>query len=64
VGKRLAVLLERQGKKPGQLIGKSPYLQSVHVTAPGLAIGDLVEVEILSAGPNSLEGSLIQKAAA
>jgi len=64
VGRRLDVLLERPGKKPGQLIGKSPYLQSVHVTAPGLAIGDLVEVEIVSAGPNSLEGSLIQKAAA
>ncbi len=64
VGRRVEVLMERQGKKPGQLIGKSPYLQSVHVMAPGLAIGDLVEVEILSAGPNSLEGSLIQKAAA
>lgn len=64
VGRRLPVLLERSGKKPGQLIGKSPYLQSVHVTAPGLSIGDLVEVDILSAGPNSLEGSLIQKAAA
>jgi tRNA-2-methylthio-N6-dimethylallyladenosine synthase len=64
VGRRVEVLLERRGKKPGQLIGKSPYLQSVHVMAPGLAIGDLVEVEILSAGPNSLEGSLIQKAAA
>ena len=64
VGRRVEVLLERRGKKPGQLIGKSPYLQSVHVMAPGLAIGDLVEIEILSAGPNSLEGSLIQKAAA
>jgi len=64
VGRRVDVLLERQGKKPGQLIGKSPYLQSVHVTAPGLAIGDLIEVDVLSAGPNSLEGYLIQKAAA
>ncbi|MFC3712350.1 tRNA (N6-isopentenyl adenosine(37)-C2)-methylthiotransferase MiaB [Sphingoaurantiacus capsulatus] len=64
VGRRVEVLMERQGKKPGQLIGKSPYLQSVHVMAPGLAIGDLVEVELLSAGPNSLEGALIQKAAA
>ncbi len=64
VGRRVEVLIERRGKKPGQLIGKSPYLQSVHVMAPGLAIGDLVEVELLSAGPNSLEGMLIQKAAA
>ena len=64
VGRRVEVLLERRGKKAGQLIGKSPYLQSVHVVAPGLSIGDLVEVDILSAGPNSLEGNLIQKAAA
>ena len=64
VGRRVEVLIERRGKKPGQLIGKSPYLQSVHVMAPGLAIGDLVEVELLSAGPNSLEGKLILKAAA
>ncbi len=64
VGRRVEVLIERHGRKPGQLIGKSPYLQSVHVMAPGLAIGDLVEVELVSAGPNSLEGKLIQKAAA
>jgi tRNA-2-methylthio-N6-dimethylallyladenosine synthase len=56
VGQRLGVLLERAGKFPGQLVGRSPYLQAVHVSAPDLAIGDLVEVEIVSAGPNSLEG--------
>ena len=64
VGRSVEVLLERPGKKPGQLIGKTPFLQSVHIVARGLAIGDLVEVEILSAGPNSLEGSLILKAVA
>jgi len=64
VGRRVEVLLERRGRKAGQLIGKSPYLQSVHVAAPGLSIGDLVAVDIVSAGPNSLEGKLIQKAAA
>ena len=42
--------------KPGQLIGKSPWLQSVHLETDA-AIGDLVEVEIVSAGPNSLAGS-------
>jgi tRNA-2-methylthio-N6-dimethylallyladenosine synthase len=40
------VLIEKPGK-PGQLIGKSPWLQSVHVVAEGLAIGDIVEVEIV-----------------
>ena len=50
------MLLERPGKKPGQLIGKSPWLQSVHLETDA-AIGDLVEVEIVSAGPNSLAGA-------
>ncbi|HEX8534940.1 MAG TPA: tRNA (N6-isopentenyl adenosine(37)-C2)-methylthiotransferase MiaB, partial [Allosphingosinicella sp.] len=53
VGRRTSVLLERRGKKPGQLIGKSPWLQSVHLET-GAEIGDLIEVDILSAGPNSL----------
>lgn len=56
VGKRMRVLLERTGRKPGQLVGKSPWLQSVHVTQEGAKIGDMIEVEIVSAGPNSLAG--------
>ncbi|QPQ56287.1 tRNA (N6-isopentenyl adenosine(37)-C2)-methylthiotransferase MiaB [Allosphingosinicella flava] len=63
VGKRTQALLERQGKKPGQLIGKSPWLQSVHLETVA-KIGDIVDVEILSAGPNSLAGAeLMEKAA-
>jgi tRNA-2-methylthio-N6-dimethylallyladenosine synthase len=58
VGKRCAVLFERAGKRPEQLIGKSPWLQSVHVVADA-AIGDLAEVELVSAGPNSLEGRVV-----
>jgi tRNA-2-methylthio-N6-dimethylallyladenosine synthase len=54
VGRATRLLLERQGKHDGQLIGKSPWLQSAHVTAPGLAIGDMVDVRVTSAGPNSL----------
>ncbi len=54
VGKATRLLLERKGKRDGQLIGKSPWLQSVHVTAPDLAIGDMVDVRVTSAGPNSL----------
>ncbi len=61
VGKRTDVLLERKGKLAGQLIGKSPWLQSVHVISPHAAIGDMVSVDLLSAGPNSLEGALVQK---
>lgn len=54
LGKTTRLLLERQGKLPGQLIGKTPWLQSAHINAPGLTIGDMVDVEIVSAGPNSL----------
>jgi tRNA-2-methylthio-N6-dimethylallyladenosine synthase len=60
VGQRTRVLLERQGRKPGQLVGKSPWLQSVHVIAHGAEIGDLIDVELLSAGPNSLEGAALE----
>jgi len=55
VGKRTQVLLERAGRKPGQLVGKSPWLQSVHLETAA-AIGDIVDVEIVAAGPNSLSG--------
>ncbi len=55
VGRRTSVLLERRGKRAGQLIGKSPWLQSVHLET-GAAIGDLIDVQILSAGPNSVGG--------
>src|SRR3546814_11658370 len=64
VGKRVDVLLERPGRRMGQLVGKSPWLQSVHVEVAGAAIGDLVTVDIVSAGPNSLAGTLPAKAAA
>jgi tRNA-2-methylthio-N6-dimethylallyladenosine synthase len=64
VGVETDILLERQGKLPGQLIGKSPWLQSVHVVAPDLAIGDIVRVAIVESGPLSLKGEYIMQAAA
>lgn len=64
VGRRTEILLERIGRHPGQLIGKTPWLQSVHVTAPELSIGDMVEVDIISAGPNSLAGEPSRRKAA
>lgn len=60
LGKQTTLLLERKGKLDGQWIGKSPWLQSVHVIAPELAIGDVVNVDIVSAGPNSLGANLRQ----
>ena len=64
VGRRTEILLERKGRHPGQLIGKTPWLQSVHVSAPELFIGDMVEVDIISAGPNSLAGQPSRRKAA
>ena len=63
VGRTCEVLVERKGKRPGQWLGKSPWLQSVWFAGDlgaGTAIGDLVEVELVEAGPNSLAGKLRQ----
>jgi tRNA-2-methylthio-N6-dimethylallyladenosine synthase len=61
VGKRTSILLERKGKFDGQLIGKSPWLQSVHVFVDDAQIGDMISVDIESAGANSLAGALASK---
>ena len=57
VGRRCTVMVERRGKLAGQWLGKSPWLQSVHFMGES-AIGDLVEVELVEAGANSLAGRL------
>ena len=63
VGKRCQVLVERKGKHAGQWLGKSPWLQSVWFEGDA-EIGDLVEVELVEAGPNSLAGRLLTTVAA
>ncbi|MEM6852059.1 MAG: tRNA (N6-isopentenyl adenosine(37)-C2)-methylthiotransferase MiaB [Pseudomonadota bacterium] len=64
VGRVAPVLFERPGRQAGQLIGRSPYLQSVHVEAPAHRVGRIAPVRILSAGPNSLAGELADQGAA
>jgi tRNA-2-methylthio-N6-dimethylallyladenosine synthase len=64
IGQTCDILLERSGKFAGQLIGKSPWLQSTHVTVPGLKIGDMVRVHINEAGYSSVTGEVRMKAAA
>ncbi|NBW75428.1 MAG: tRNA (N6-isopentenyl adenosine(37)-C2)-methylthiotransferase MiaB [Sphingomonadaceae bacterium] len=59
VGQRCTVLVERTGRDPGQWLGKSPWLQSVHFSGD-VAIGDLVEVELTAAGPISLSARLLE----
>jgi tRNA-2-methylthio-N6-dimethylallyladenosine synthase len=61
VGSRCNILLERKGRHPGQLIGKTPWLQSVHVVAKDAEIGDMVSVDLVSAGPNSLAGEIVKE---
>jgi tRNA-2-methylthio-N6-dimethylallyladenosine synthase len=63
VGRRTEVLLERPGRKPGQKIGKTPWLQSVHLETEA-EIGELITVDLLSAGPNSLAGQSVTPAEA
>lgn len=63
LGRTCTVLIERQGKLPAQMLGKSPWLQSVHLMTDA-KIGDLVEVGIVQAGPNSLAGVEQVRAAA
>ncbi|MDO1580823.1 tRNA (N6-isopentenyl adenosine(37)-C2)-methylthiotransferase MiaB [Rhizobium oryzicola] len=54
VGKTIDILLEKPGRMPGQLIGRSPWLQSVNVDAKSSQIGDIISVRIIGTGPNSL----------
>jgi tRNA-2-methylthio-N6-dimethylallyladenosine synthase len=56
VGKVLPVLFDKIGRRTGQLVGRSPYLQAVHIEAESALLGRIMAVEISSAGPNSLSG--------
>jgi tRNA-2-methylthio-N6-dimethylallyladenosine synthase len=58
VGRVLPVLLERAGRHDGQLVGRSPYMQGVHVAAPATLMGRIADVVIEAARPNSLAGVL------
>jgi tRNA-2-methylthio-N6-dimethylallyladenosine synthase len=57
-GRTVDVLLEKPGKLPGQLVGRSPYLQAVQVMAPAKLIGTIERVTINKVGTNSLFGAL------
>jgi tRNA-2-methylthio-N6-dimethylallyladenosine synthase len=59
-GRMLAVLFEKPGKKRGQAVGRSPYLQPVHVEGAGDLIGQMREVRIEDVLPNSLKGVLAE----
>ncbi len=62
-GLTMPVLIERNGKKPGQRLGKSPWLQSVLIESD-LPLGTMVDVTITAGGPNSLQGVVAVRDAA
>jgi tRNA-2-methylthio-N6-dimethylallyladenosine synthase len=59
VGQVQPVLFERTGRKDGQIAGRSPFLQAVHIEADQSLIGEIFPVRITQAGPNSLSGVII-----
>jgi len=58
VGRTLPVLFEKAGRKPGQIAGRSPYLQAVHCEAPESLIGQIVPTLIRDSTRSSLSGEL------
>jgi tRNA-2-methylthio-N6-dimethylallyladenosine synthase len=59
VGRVMPVLFDRPGRHPGQLVGRSPYMQPVHAEAPAHAMGAVLDVRIAATYPNSLGGALL-----
>ena len=59
IGRVLPVLLEKPGKRDGQLVGRSPYLQAVHVMADPGEIGRVVDLRIDDIGHFSMSGSRV-----
>jgi tRNA-2-methylthio-N6-dimethylallyladenosine synthase len=62
VGRTVSVLFEKPGRHPGQIAGKSPYLQAVQIESQGAVPGDILAVEITGTGSNSLFGRRVDHA--
>jgi tRNA-2-methylthio-N6-dimethylallyladenosine synthase len=60
VGRTVHVLFEKAGRHPGQIAGKSPHMQAIHVMAPSSLIGQIAPVEIAGITSNSLAGRLVR----
>jgi len=58
LGRTFDVLFEKRGRYDGQVVGRSPYLQPVQVTAPAAMIGEIAAVTITEVASNSLFGTL------
>ena len=62
VGKSMDVLIEKAGRVPGQMVGRSPWLQPVIIDVHGGQIGDIINVRIIDTGTNSLIGVRTRRA--
>jgi tRNA-2-methylthio-N6-dimethylallyladenosine synthase len=62
VGRRFEVLFEKPGRREGQVIGRSPYMQAVFADAPKSLIGVMAQVEIVGVEPHSLRGRVVSPA--
>jgi tRNA-2-methylthio-N6-dimethylallyladenosine synthase len=62
VGRRLDVLFDRPGRRPGQIVGRSPYMQSVRAEGDASRIGAMTSVEIVGLGANTLIGRIVAPA--
>jgi tRNA-2-methylthio-N6-dimethylallyladenosine synthase len=58
VGRVVPVLFERLGRRPGQVVGRSPYLQPIHIAGPSSLIGQIAPVAVSAASQGSLTGAL------
>lgn len=62
-GSEIDVLFDREGRKPGQIVGRSPWLQATHVNVENAKVksllGEIRRVRISRGAPNGLIGSLI-----
>jgi tRNA-2-methylthio-N6-dimethylallyladenosine synthase len=58
-GRRMMVLFEKPGRREGQVIGRTPYMQGIVAEGPVSAIGEMAEVEILGSGTNALRGRIV-----
>ena len=62
LGHVVPVLVERPGRHPGQVVGRSPWLQAVHFEAPDAPVGSMARVRLARLGPNSIAGEIARAA--
>jgi tRNA-2-methylthio-N6-dimethylallyladenosine synthase len=62
-GRIVDVLITGPGRRPGQIGGRTPWLQPVHLNGPESLIGRILPVQIVTGNPNSLVGTLIEELA-